>query len=157
MTVGNPFDAAIPGESLTNEPGNAAWEHPPQFTDFDDANDYLFERMTRPEFSEQIAELLKQGVPVEGVTRLIIFNGFREGKWNPDLGIMLIQTVAYFVLNIGRRHHLKKMKLTFEDDSNAEFMSKAKEIREMEAITTGIEEEVKGVPDQGFAQRREQE
>ena len=26
----NPFDAPIPGQSLTNEPGNAPWEHPPQ-------------------------------------------------------------------------------------------------------------------------------
>ena len=25
----NPFDAPIPGQSLTNEPGNYAWEHPP--------------------------------------------------------------------------------------------------------------------------------
>ena len=28
----NPFDAPVPGQSLTDKPGNAAWEHPPEFT-----------------------------------------------------------------------------------------------------------------------------
>ena len=26
----NPFDAPVPGQSLTDTPGNAPWEHPPQ-------------------------------------------------------------------------------------------------------------------------------
>ena len=26
----NEFDAPIPGQSLTDTPGNAPWEHPPQ-------------------------------------------------------------------------------------------------------------------------------
>ena len=26
----NPFDAPIPGQSLTDEPGNYPWEHPPK-------------------------------------------------------------------------------------------------------------------------------
>ena len=29
----NEFEAPIPGQSLTDTPGNAPWEHPPQFTD----------------------------------------------------------------------------------------------------------------------------
>ena len=28
----NEFDAPIPGQSLTDTPGNAPWEHPPQYT-----------------------------------------------------------------------------------------------------------------------------
>ena len=27
--VGNPFDTPIPGQSLTDTPGNYPWEHPP--------------------------------------------------------------------------------------------------------------------------------
>ena len=33
----NPFDAPVPGQSLTDKPGNSAWEHPPQFTSTDEA------------------------------------------------------------------------------------------------------------------------
>ena len=37
----NRFDAPIPGESLTDTPGNAKWEHPPQFTKVEEASEYI--------------------------------------------------------------------------------------------------------------------
>ena len=40
----NSFDAPIPGQSLTDNPGNGAWEHPPEFADIEDATDYIKER-----------------------------------------------------------------------------------------------------------------
>ena len=33
----DPFDAPIPGQSLTDEPGNYPWEHPPQYTNPEEA------------------------------------------------------------------------------------------------------------------------
>ena len=30
--IGNPFDAPVPGQSLTDTPGNYPWEHPPLYT-----------------------------------------------------------------------------------------------------------------------------
>ena len=41
--IENPFDAPIPGQSLTDTPGNYPWEHPPQYTDVDDILDiYIY-------------------------------------------------------------------------------------------------------------------
>ena len=34
------FDAPIPGQSLTNTPGNYPWEHTPQYTDVMEAAEY---------------------------------------------------------------------------------------------------------------------
>ena len=31
--VGNPFDTPVPGQSLTDEPGNYPWEHAPKNVD----------------------------------------------------------------------------------------------------------------------------
>ena len=31
----NPFDSPVPGQSLTDKPGNYPWEHAPQYTDVD--------------------------------------------------------------------------------------------------------------------------
>ena len=36
--VGNPFDSPVPGQSLTDTPGNYPWEHPPQFVDPEEAS-----------------------------------------------------------------------------------------------------------------------
>ena len=38
--IGNPFDTPIPGQSLTDEPGNYPWEHPPQYVTTDGAADH---------------------------------------------------------------------------------------------------------------------
>ncbi len=37
----NPFDAPIPGQGLTDKPGNYPWEHPPEFTDTMEASEYI--------------------------------------------------------------------------------------------------------------------
>ena len=38
----NRFDAPIPGQSLTDEPGNYPWEHPPQFASVEEATDFVY-------------------------------------------------------------------------------------------------------------------
>ena len=39
----NVFDAPIPGQSLTDEPGNYPWEHAPQTASIEEATDYVYE------------------------------------------------------------------------------------------------------------------
>ena len=41
----NPFDAPIPGQSLTDKPGNYPWEHPPKYTDFMEASTFIWNRI----------------------------------------------------------------------------------------------------------------
>ena len=43
----NSFDAPVPGESLTNTPGNAAWEHPPTYAKAEDALEFVNRFFTR--------------------------------------------------------------------------------------------------------------
>ena len=50
----NPFDAPVPGQSLTDKPGSAAWEHPPQYTNTADAADFVWDQLTTPEFAQQV-------------------------------------------------------------------------------------------------------
>ena len=45
----NPFDAPIPGQSLTDEPGNYPWEHPPQRVSVEEALDDIYESMMEEE------------------------------------------------------------------------------------------------------------
>ena len=83
--IRNPFDAPIPGQSLTDEPGNNRWEHPPQFVNMDEASEYVWELLHEPTKLEQTILLLNSGVSIEALTKGILFSGFVEGKWTPDL------------------------------------------------------------------------
>ena len=57
--IENIFDTPIPGQSLTNTPGNYPWEHPPQYTNIEDATEYVWDILHREENLDQVLTFLK--------------------------------------------------------------------------------------------------
>ena len=119
--IENIFDAPIPGQSLTDTPGNAKWEHSPEFTDAKKASNYIWDKIHNEKMLEQILTFLENGVAVEVLTRMILFSGFTEGKWNPDLAILLSEVTFKQILAIGMKAKIPNLKLTLKDQSNNEF------------------------------------
>ena len=93
----NVFDAPIPGQSLTDEPGNYPWEHPPQTASIEEATDYVYESIMRKENMERMFTLLRMGIPVEALVKVITFSGFLEGKWSVDVAKLLEPIVAMMI------------------------------------------------------------
>ena len=96
----NPFNAPIPGQSLTDNPGNGAWEHPPEFADIEGAAEYVYKRLQKKENLKRIVVLLKMGIPIEALVKIITFSGFLEGKWTVDSAKLLDPAVAMMVTSI---------------------------------------------------------
>ena len=48
-------------------------------------------------------EVLIKGTPVMEITQVLLFEGFRQGKWNPDLFLMLIEPTAYIIMALAER------------------------------------------------------
>ena len=117
----NIFDAPIPGESLTDTPGNAAWEHPPQFTDIEEAAEYIWDRIHEDDVLTQILSFLKNDIPIEAIARMILFGGFTEGKWTPDVAMLLAEVVFKQIMAIGVKANISKMKMFIGDQSNNRF------------------------------------
>ena len=65
----NPFDAPIPGQSLTDKPGNYPWEHPPKYTDFMEASTFIWNRIHLKRNNQRLLALITSGVPVESLVR----------------------------------------------------------------------------------------
>ena len=126
----SPFDTPVPGQSLTDEPGNYPWEHPPQFTDVQEVMDNLYDSLTTPKNAQQLIAMLDAGVPVEAVVRVITFAGFMEGKFNPDIGFTIIEPLMNLVSAIGIRAGVDKLKLSLEDLSNQEFISDMADLKD---------------------------
>ena len=57
--IENIFDTSIPGESLTKTPGNAAWETPPQYTDVEEAAEYIWDKLHEEKFLDQTSRYEK--------------------------------------------------------------------------------------------------
>jgi hypothetical protein len=95
------FNSPIPGQSLTDEPGKWAWEQPPRYSKVEDVADVLMERLFEKENTKQILTMLDSGIPVEGVAKTILFTGFAEGEYSPDVMILLGRLVFEAILTIG--------------------------------------------------------
>jgi len=118
----NPFDAPIPGQGLTDKPGNYPWEHPPQFTDTSEAADFVWDKLTQPQFAEQVIAMLDSGIPVEAIGRIIIFSGFIEGKWNPDVAFVIAEPVMKMIAAMGIQGNVKKFRISMSDLTNNKAM-----------------------------------
>ena len=119
--IENIFDSPIPGESLTKTPGNAAWENPPQYVNVDEASEYIWEKLHEEKFLDQVVSFLSNDVPIEAIARMILFGGFVEGKWTPDVAILLSEVVFKQIMAIGMNAGVKNMKMFLKDTSNNQF------------------------------------
>ena len=107
----NPFDTPVPGQSLTDEPGNYPWEHAPQFATVEDASHAIWNGMHKEETMEKILVPLDAGLTVEEIVKVIVFAGFVEGKFNPDVGLLLVPIVSDMVVAMGKKAGIEKIKL----------------------------------------------
>lgn len=107
------FDAAIPGQSLTMQPGAMPMEHPPQFANPEDALEYLWDRLTIPKQATKLLLMLKKGVPIEFIVNTVLFEGVIQGKWTPDLALLMYQVVIWQVETIAKK---KGVKYTLRND-----------------------------------------
>jgi len=149
----NPFDAPVPGQGLTDKPGNYPWEHPPQYTDTSEAADYVWDRLTTPQFAEQVIAMLDAGIPVEAIGRIIIFTGFAEGKWTPDVAFIIAEPVMKMIAAVGIHGGVKKIRMSMQDLTNKKSLQSIVQIKEnkkqFETIAKGIAKDVGAQPKMG--------
>ena len=142
--IGNPFDTPVPGQSLTDEPGNYPWEHPPQYVTTDGAADHLWNKMSEPEFAEQIIAMLDAGVPVEAIGRTVLFGGFLKGKFSPDVAFIIAEPVMKMIATIGVIAGVKDIKMSMDDITNKKEIRSAVRLNvEAEKVAKDIQGEVK--------------
>ena len=98
------FEAPIPGQSLTNNPeDNYAWEKQPEMVDIKQAREKIFLNLLEPKNLEEIQKLMVNEVPVDAIAQTMLVEGFRQGKFNPDLALQLLEPTMYMLLAIAEK------------------------------------------------------
>ena len=111
----------IPGQSLTTNPDDPQpYERPPQYTSVHEASEDIFSKLIEEETYKQLIIVLGDGMPVMDIVQTMLFTGFSEGKWNPDLMLMLVEPVAYMILALAERAGLDPIIYREEDEDEAE-------------------------------------
>jgi hypothetical protein len=107
MAEQNPFDAPIPGQSLTDEPGSRSWEKPPKFVKPQEALDYIWDRLNDDQQVVKLLALMESGLPAQGIAETILFAGFTQGLWTPDVMLLIGKPVFAMVVAMGTRAGIK--------------------------------------------------
>ncbi len=92
------LDRPVPGESLINDPDNPMpFEKAPEYTDLTTALEYYFATFTEEGTYESLLETIAGGTPIMDIVQLILYQGFQDGLFNPDLMMMLAEPLAYML------------------------------------------------------------
>jgi hypothetical protein len=128
---------AIPGQSLTNSPDQPYnWERPSEYTNPREAMMYVFESLTVPETTTNILLSLSNGVGVIDIASITLYSGFLEGKWNPDLMLLLMEPTMYMIMALAEKANID-FDLEAGDRDKPEEMSAESQL---ETITSGVSE-----------------
>jgi hypothetical protein len=89
----------IPGESLTNSPESPrTWEQAPEYTNTKDALDFIVGFLIEEQNYTSIIGAIGEGIPISDVVQQILYGGFSNGKWNPDLFLVLVEPLMYVLM-----------------------------------------------------------
>ena len=85
--------APIPGQSLTDEPQNFAWERPPEYTDPNDAIMFHLDRLAEEPIAESVLFLMEFGYPVDVLTRSVLTGAVSEGIHSIDVSLIISDVI----------------------------------------------------------------
>lgn len=98
------MDRPMAGSSLTNDPDQPLpFEKAPEYTNVRKACEHIFETLIEEETYIPLMQAIADGYPLMDVTQAILFKGFSEGKWNPDLFVLLAEPTAYMLMALAER------------------------------------------------------
>lgn len=109
------FSAAPPGHSLTDDNSKWPWGKPPQYTNPNKVFDSLIGTLSQPRKKNELLKLLMVGLSIETLVEGILFTGFREGKFNPDVGLLLKGHLAIFIADMAEQANVPYR--MFENDN----------------------------------------
>ena len=111
----------VPGQSLTANPESPRpFEGPPKYTTLREANQAIFATLIEEENFSNVVRSLGKGVPVGDLASALLYAGFLEGQWNPDLMLALVEPAMYMIMAMGERVGIDDMRLYAGEDDDVQ-------------------------------------
>jgi|TARA_R110000787_G_C13441592_1_gene446427 hypothetical protein len=92
--------SAPPGHSLTDAPGKWAWEKPAQFTDPNDAVDFVIDKMKIKNTQEDMIKMMAAGITIEELVGQVAFKGFMQGMYSPDVAELIKAPIGVYLMKL---------------------------------------------------------
>ena len=139
------FNLAIPGQSLTDEPKNFAWERPPEIVDPDKAIAYHMDYLNNPEVIESTLFVLASGLPVKNFVDVLLTNAVGNGMHSIDVSLIIKPVIQEAVTLTA-----KEADIEFQEEfDNSKATEKSKRDREESLILSRLKRALEDDEDQG--------
>jgi|TARA_R110000803_G_scaffold117009_1_gene185551 hypothetical protein len=127
------FDVPIPGQSLTREPKNYAWENPPRMVVPEEALAYHLEELNKPKKMEAILDALQLGFEVTLLTEGLLRNAVSKGEHSIDVSLIIGPIVHEYIVGMADAARIDYVEGIEEEDDSEKRMyaireSKARKI-----------------------------
>jgi hypothetical protein len=99
---------------------------------------YIFNILTMPDNTLNILLSLIKKIGVIDIASMILYEGFRQGKWNPDLMLLLMEPTMYMVMALGEKAEINFV-LDSEDDEEEEKILGEKAVEKIESEIGSLE------------------
>lgn len=91
------FEAPIPGQSLTEAPGNRPYERPPEIVDPEEAIQMHLTRLTEPERLEAVVDAIEMGVDIRSFTTGLLRSAVAQGIHTVDVSLLIAPVIHEFI------------------------------------------------------------
>jgi deferrochelatase/peroxidase EfeB len=119
------FEAPIPGQSLTDTPGNAPYERPPELAEPKEVLRHHMNRLNDPEVLDAAMTFLEMGVSIKDMTESLTTAATMQGIHTLDVGLMVAPAIHEF-LSV----HAEKLGIEYEEGfENKEEKKAAEELK----------------------------
>ena len=92
--------SAPPGHSLTDTPNKWQWEKPPEFTDPNEALDFVLDGLETGTTPRDMVRMMAAGITIEELVTQIGFKGFMEGYYSPDVAELIKPSIAIYLMGL---------------------------------------------------------
>ena len=100
------FDMPVPGHSMTDEPKKWPWDKPPEFTDPDEAVEFVADKIQKPEVKENFLRLMVSGISIEQIVNTIALGGFSDGRWSPDIAEVIKPPISVILIDMAIKNKI---------------------------------------------------
>ena len=144
----NPFNAPIPGESLTASPDTPkAWERPPELTDQEEAMEAVYMELTEQDTLRKLVTVISEGIALDELAQVILYKGYTEGKFNPDMMLNLAEPTIYLLIAIADYADIKDYVLYDGEEDDPDGQIPDDDITPINMDEDEVEEKVKTNPE----------
>lgn len=136
-------DGPIPGENQTSDERNYPWHRPPDFTDTDEAIDYIVESLVDTREGFMYMNLIELDISIAACVDMILTKGISEGRWSIDFAIILAGPTARVVEIMAKSFDLE---YSLGTDNPKEYnLTAAGAKQQMQRAATELKEKVFGL------------